>query len=60
VVAQKAFAEALTRQTAERIKEKANATIRRHEKKHKVRVYLPTTSILSNSKQGSRSVSSKM
>lgn len=46
VVAQKAFAEALTRQTAERIKEKANATIRRHEKKHKVRVYLPGEIVL--------------
>ncbi|MDO9028366.1 MAG: hypothetical protein Q7U68_05860 [Candidatus Roizmanbacteria bacterium] len=46
VDAQKAFAEALFAQTSARIKEKANATIGRHEKKYKPRVYVPGEIVL--------------
>lgn len=43
---QKAFAEKLFAQTRDRNKEKANATIRRHETKYKLRVYVPGEIVL--------------
>lgn len=43
---QKAFAETVFSQTRERIHQKANATIKRHEDKYKTRVYLPGEVVL--------------
>ena len=44
--AQKAFAERLFAQTRERNKKKANATIKRHKAKYKLRVYVPGEIVL--------------
>jgi transposase InsO family protein len=51
----KAFAENLFAQTRERNQKKANATIKRHEAKYKLRVYVQTTTTQSSMLLGPRS-----